>query len=266
VLDYRHPLFESFGAARGVDFSSARFFRYRRWTPPEDAVVLARFDDGAPALVELTAGEGRVLVWTAGAANIWSDLPLHPVFLPFVHELARYVATYRESPPWHVAGTVLDLAGDLPLRNWGASGTVFGPEPGELIVETPSGSRSALDGGTGYRLELQEHGFYAIRSADAGPATQLAVNPEPAESDLGTVEPDLITAAIAPTEGGGGSRVAQLAATLTPAEKERRQALWWYVLMAVLLLLFTEAVVAGRRSGAFMKPRSAEARDATAVR
>ncbi len=266
VLDYRHPVFESFGTARGADFSSARFLRYRRWTPPDGAVVLARFDDGAPALVELAAGDGRVLVWTAGAANVWNDLPLHPVFLPFVHELARYVSAYRPSSAWRVAGTVLDLAADLPLRTWGASGTVFGPEPGELIVETPSGNRSAFDAATGYRLELLEHGFYTIRSADDGPTTRLAVNTEPAESDLRSIASELVTAALVPTEAGGGSRVAQLAATLTPAEKERRQALWWYVLMAALLLLVAEAVVAGRLSGAFFRRRTAETRNATAVR
>ena len=33
--------------------------------------MLARFDDGVPALAEMVVGGGRVLLWTAGAANRW---------------------------------------------------------------------------------------------------------------------------------------------------------------------------------------------------
>ena len=52
---------------------------------PPDAQVLARFDAGAPALVERQVGSGRVLLWASTLDLSWSDLPLKPVFLPFVH-------------------------------------------------------------------------------------------------------------------------------------------------------------------------------------
>lgn len=265
VLDYRHPLFEPFSASSGADFSTARFFRYRRWTSPDSAVVLARFDDGAPALAEHRWGAGRVLVWTAGAANRWNDLPLQPVFLPFVHQLARYVASYRPVPAWQPAGRVIDLVHDLPVRGWGAAGTMFDEEPGDLIVETPSGTRYALAAESGYRLELIEHGFYRIRSERSGDSTLVAVNTEPSESDLTIVDPEVVSAAI----GSGDpddTRLARLTATLTPAEKERRQALWWYLMMAVLLLLFTESLVADRLSGRRSRGHPPETRDAPAVR
>lgn len=264
VLDYRHPLFEPFSGSRGANFSAARFFRYRRWTPPDSAVVLARFDDGSVALAEHAVGEGRILVWTAGAANRWSDLPLQPVFLPFVHQLARYAASYRATPAWQPAGRVIDLATDLRVRGWGAAGTIFGERPGELIVETPTGARFAADEGTGYRIQLTDHGFYRIRSERTDTEIILAVNTDPSESDLRVVEPDVVSAAIAAGEADG-SRLARLSATLTPAEKERRQALWWYVIGAALLLLFTETLVAGRLSGGRYRRHTAEIRDATAV-
>jgi hypothetical protein len=265
VLDYRHPLFEPFGASRGADFSAARFFRYRRWTPPDSTVVLARFDDGTPALAERAGGAGRVLVWTAGAANRWNDLPLQPVFLPFVHQLVRYAASYRPTPAWQAAGGVIDLADDLRLHAWDAAGTVFGTRPGELIVETPSGTRFALDEPSGYRLELTQHGFYTIRSEASGTSTHVAVNTEPSESDLATIDRDVVSAAIAAGEAGG-SRLARLTTTLTPAEKERRQALWWYVIAAVQLLLLAETFVAGRISGGRHHRHTAETRDVPAVR
>ncbi len=249
VLDYQHPVFSLFASTRGVDFSGARFFRYRRWSPPDSATVLARFDDGAPALTEVPAGGGRVLVWSAGTDNLWSDLPVQPVFLPFVHELARYLVAYRSVPGWRTAGTVLDLAGDLATRNWGPTRSVFGTDPGELIVETPSGERFAATGPAGYRLALLESGFYRIRQADGAAAVTVAVNQDPAESDLTPIDREEVLGAIAPT-AGGSDRVAALSATLSTAEKERRQALWWYVLLTALMVLVTETVIAGRLSGA----------------
>jgi hypothetical protein len=249
VLDYRHPAFALFASTRGADFSGARFFRYRRWTPPDSAVVLARFDDGAPALTDVRAGAGRVLVWTAGADNVWSDLPVHPVFLPFVHEIAGHLSAYRPAPAWRTAGVVLDLAGDLVARSWGPARPVFGTDPGELVVETPSGKRFAAADPAGYRLHLLESGFYGIRRLDGSATATVAVNSDPAESDLTPIDREEVLGAIAPTSAGS-SRVATLSATLSIAEKERRQALWWYVLLAALIVLVTETVIAGRLSGA----------------
>jgi hypothetical protein len=254
VLDYRHPVFAAFATTRGADFTSARFYRYRRWTPPDSAVVLARFDDGAPALAEVPAGAGRALVWTADAANVWSDLPVQPVFLPFAHELARYAASYRPVPAWRTAGLMLDLAHDLTARSWGPAAAVFGPDPGELVVDPPSGKRFAVGDSSGHRLELRDHGFYQVRRLDGSAVVTIAVNTEPAESDLTRVDPEAALAAITPTSAGS-SRVAALSAALSTSEKERRQALWWYVLAAALIVLVTETVVAGRLSGAGLRQR-----------
>ena len=255
VLDYRHPVFAAFAETRGADFTGARFFRYRRWAPPDSAVVLARFDDGAPALADLNAGAGRALIWTADAANVWSDLPVQPVFLPFTHELAKYAAAYREVPAWRTAGLMLDLAHDITARSWGPPASVFGADPGELVVDPPSGERFAVGDSLGHRLELRDGGFYAVRRLDGSAAATIAVNTDPAESDLARIDPEVVLAAVTPT-ATGRSRVATLSATLSTADKERRQALWWYVLAAALLVLVTETVVAGRLSGARLGRRS----------
>ena len=74
TVEYEHPIFEVFRGPRQGDFSAARF------------------DDGSPALAERRTGDGRVLVWTSTLDASWTDLALQPVFLPFVHELARYAS------------------------------------------------------------------------------------------------------------------------------------------------------------------------------
>ena len=55
--------------------------------------VLARFDAGAPAVLERRVGNGRVLLWASALDTSWSDLPIKPVFLPFIHRVDA--ATWR---------------------------------------------------------------------------------------------------------------------------------------------------------------------------
>ena len=103
-LEYGHAVFEPFRAPRSGDFSAARFYGYRATTLQPGASVLARFDDGSPALIERRAGAGRVLVWTSSLDLQWNDLAVKPIFLPFMHPVARYLAAYREPEPWLTVG------------------------------------------------------------------------------------------------------------------------------------------------------------------
>ncbi|HEX9754706.1 MAG TPA: BatA domain-containing protein, partial [Gemmatimonadales bacterium] len=87
-----HPLFEPFRAPGSGDFAATRVYRYRR-VRADSLEVLARFDDGAPALLEAPptgTRTGRALAFTSSADNLWNDLPLQPVFLPLVHQLVLY--------------------------------------------------------------------------------------------------------------------------------------------------------------------------------
>src|SRR5690606_27783633 len=90
-VDRAHAIFAPFRDARDGGIA-ARVLRYRELRPDTGSRVLASFDDGAPALVERAVGQGRLLVWASSLDDDWTDLPLQPAFLPFVHELARYAA------------------------------------------------------------------------------------------------------------------------------------------------------------------------------
>jgi len=248
VTDFDHPLLELFSTPRSGDFSRTRFFRYRRLEDTGDAEVLARFDDGAVALAENRAGEGRVLVWTSGLANSWNDFPLQPVFLPFVHQLGRYLARYEPDRLWFTAGEVVDLT-EYPrvfaARTRPIAGGV-GEAGIEFVVEHPSGERRVLNTGSDERyLPLEEKGVYRVwRLDDESRVGTLAVNVNPVESDLSTIDPEELVGAV--TTAGSGARTNTLAATLTPAERERRQGLWWYLLTAALLVLVVETVLSNR--------------------
>jgi hypothetical protein len=253
-VDYDHPIFQIFKNPRSGDFTTPRFFRYRALTPVEGGQVLARFDDGGPALIERRLGEGRVLIWASSLDSFWNDLAVQPIFLPFIHQMARYVSGRGETLPWFTAGQVLDVSDVRAMATAGLlEGTAEGEAlTGERVVIDPAGNPVRLPGGAGpHYLVLQDAGFYTMRPTGSGEGRPLAVavNVDLGESDPVTMEGQEISAALAatvasgePTGGAGG------AIQLQRADIERRQSLWRLLLAAVLALLAAETVMANRRS------------------
>jgi hypothetical protein len=244
ALEYGHPVFELFRAPRSGDFSAAQFFGYRtvvladRTEAQGQTEVLARFDTGAPALLERAAGDGRVLIWTSTLDLAWSDLPLKPVFLPFMHRVVRHLSGYAAPAPWLTVGQVLD-----PSTTRAA-----GTDPDARVVLTPSGRRVALDDEGGGVLELDEQGFYEIRTqASEGVADVIASNVDLGESDLTPVDAREVAAAA--TGGASGAAAAAESLPETPEAQERAQRLWWYLLGAGMLVLGAESLLAARLSG-----------------
>jgi aerotolerance regulator-like protein/VWA domain-containing protein len=244
-VEYAHPVFELFNQPRSGDFATARFFRYRALdvrggARTDTTAVLARFDDGGIALAERSVGAGRVLVWTSTLDNFWNDLALQPVFLPFVHQLARHAARFTEAKPWFTVGEALDL-GRPPAgpRTAGAANV-------ELVAQAPSGARTQLGGrGAPHSLPLREHGFYEVRplGGTAGSGRTVAVNVDPDEADLSHMDPAELVAAV--TKQGAAAQAAA-ALDATPEEAEQRQTLWWYLLAVAVVLLAGETVMANR--------------------
>ena len=253
-LEYAHPIFELFSGPRSGDFSAARYYRYRPLQLTSAAGVLARYDDGAPALVEKPLGAGKVVVMTSTADLFWNDLAVQPVFLPFVHQVARYTASYADVRPWFTAGQVMEVGRTAEQLAGSASGPSPAPNPGDAadyVAESPSGETirpTASD--DGYLVELEEQGFYTIRrvGAERGAAKAIAVNLDMAESDLSRLDPQELVAAVTPT--GANARPAGIGTPPTPEEQERRQTLWWYLLVGALLLLGAETILSNRLSRA----------------
>jgi Mg-chelatase subunit ChlD len=263
-IDYSHPIFEIFRAPRSGDFSSAHIFRYRSLASGPGARVLARFDDGAVAAAERRVGAGRVIAWTSTLDDSWSDLAVKPVYLPLVHQLVRYLAHYEQPVSWQTVGQVLDLPA-------GTKGS------GDRVVVTPSAQRVRQAAGTPAVIELSEQGIYEIRgdvvlgaevpgagvrgagvpgagvqgaTAQNGHASNrpraIAVNLDPAESDLTPLDPRELTAAVT---GHATPIAAQpLPPDATREDAEKRQALWWDLLVVGALLLAAETVIANRLS------------------
>jgi hypothetical protein len=94
VTNPRHPMFRPLGDRVGT-LGQVRFRRSVQMDPA-GGVVLGTFSGGAPALVEHGVGEGRVLVFGSDLGNVWNDFPRLPMFVPFVHEVTRYLSGERD--------------------------------------------------------------------------------------------------------------------------------------------------------------------------
>jgi hypothetical protein len=267
-LDFSHPILELFKAPRSGNLTTARFFRYRAVTmkpepqgdregePAPARRVIARFDDGAVAMAERRLGSGHVVLWTSTLDNYWNDLAVNrPVYLPLVHQLIRYLATYQEPASWFTIGQVVDPGHQLRAAGLGVqSGT------GALIL-TPAGQRIEQSG-TPTPVQLDQPGFYEIRSRSNQSGTvTLAANLDTSESDLSMLDTQELTAALAGKPGTINAAAAD-AATLTPEDQERRQNFWWYLLVAGIVLLGLETAISNRMKGPIegtrLKPVAAE--------
>jgi Aerotolerance regulator N-terminal/von Willebrand factor type A domain len=241
ALEYGDPIFEPFRAPRSGDFSGARFYSYRSVTLSKDAQILARFDDGTPALVGRRVGNGRVLVWTSSLDLAGNDLPLKSVFLPFVHRMVTTLASYTERPSWMTVGDVLEAG-----RTAAIPGAQRQIQP--RVVLTPSGERVTLDGEGPDVLELDEQGFYEVRGQgrEALPPMTVASNVDLAESDLTPMDPQEV---VAGALGRAGSAVPPgTNAVTTDLEQERNQRVWWYLLFAGVVILGLETLIGNRIS------------------
>lgn len=223
-----HPLFTPFRASAAA-LVAPRFYRYPRLEPAVGADVLARFDDGAPALIERRAGEGRVILLAMSLDARESDFPLQPAFLPLTRRLVLYGAGHESTPLWRTTG-----------ESW-----VPRDVRREPVVAAPDGAIIRPQGDVnGVALILQQVGVYAAyeRRVDGTPRARVAVNAPAAESEL--VSADARELLLGVGESADSSLRGLTAATTT--EVESRQRVWrWLVLLAALLLL-AETVIASQ--------------------
>lgn len=256
-IDYDHPVFDVFNAPHSGDFATARFLRYRRLTMRGDSAargklaapdsvagshVLARFDDGGVALAEERVGRGKVMVWASTLDNYWNDLALQPVYLPFVHQLAKYAGRYSGARPWFTAGEVLDLSRHAELAP--------ASKPGPIVVESPSGTKTRLASAAEGLVPLHEQGFYEVRPEGAarGMGQRLAVNLDPAEANLARIDVQELKSAVLASASVAAGKGALSTDPSSKEEAERRQTIWWYLLALAGVLFATETLMSNRLS------------------
>ncbi len=223
-----HPLFSVFRDAPAA-LSAARFLQYPHLDAAPGTDVLARFDDGLPAVVERRNGSGHIMVVSLPLDSRNGDFPVQPAYLPFLQRLVLYASGRDATRLWRLTGT-----------DWLLPSGVREP-----AVLTPDGSimRPARDT-AGAAVALREAGVYALYDGrvQGEPLALLAVNAPPNESDLAQVDSRELLLGVRP------SAAATEATSDAPTreEVESRQRMWRVLLVVVAVLLVLESFVANR--------------------
>jgi hypothetical protein len=251
-LDYSHPIFEAFKDPRNGSFADIRFLRYRTLAPAPTDHVLARYDDGAAAMVERRVGSGRVIAFTSTIDGDWNDYPKHGMFVPIIHETMKYLAQYTAPQAWYTVGRMFDIA--TPIAAMVQQGQVSGASGAARdtagVVVTPGGRQVTIGGGGSTSIALDEAGFYAVRLPGMAAARPyiVAVNMDRNESDLVALAPaEFLASATGQTATVAAGESYDRNAS-TPEDVEKRQSIWWYLLVAGLAALLIETAWSNRLS------------------
>jgi hypothetical protein len=227
-VKFDHPIFEVF--REGGRLTGAHVFGYFRSEPRANASVLARYEDWSPALIESSAGKGRVLLFSSSLGASWNDLPLTPLYLPLVHQMVSYLGGH-DSDSWYGVGQTFTVAKDAQ-----------GSPP---AVDSPSGNRVSEDRLTPDGALLvtgREPGFYRLRYS--GAPDFAAVDLDSAEGDFTKLDFAQFVAGV--TGGGGVPQGFEAGRQQSSEEIEARQKIWWPLLFVALLLLVSESLLSHR--------------------
>ena len=232
-IKFDHPIFEIFRDSGRL--AAARVFGYLRSDAKPNTSVLARYEDGSPALVEGSAGKGRVILFTSSLGPSWNDLALTPLYLPFVQQMIRYLASGEEGS-WYALGQTFRVTKD---------------PAGPPAVDAPDGARlteNRLTPEGDLLITGRQPGFYRLRYSS---------RPDFAAVDLNATEGDFTKidfgAFMNSVTGGSGKAASREASrNLSNEEIENRQKVWWPLLFLALLLLVSESLLAQRIKAAKM--------------
>ena len=217
-----HPVLRDAG-----DWHAVRFFRHRPVEVGENDRVLIAYEDGVPLLVEHTVGAGRVLVLTAPVEREWNDLAIHPLFVRFIAEAARYLVRGDASAASTTVGAVV-----LTGLTAAGGGQIFDPQ-GERVLGLAQ--TTAAD-----RLIPDQTGFYEIRGNEG--VRWVAVNVDARESDLTPLPAAFV-------QRWRAMQVRKSAPAVTPAAPAtdaKPRSLGAIVLWLAALLLLAELLLANR--------------------
>jgi hypothetical protein len=218
--------------AKADGWRGVKFF-YALDVDPGDARVVVRLGDQTPLLLEKRIGEGRVALLTSGLDNLTNDFPLHPAFVPFIEQTARYLAGSERQGGARTVDAYLDL------RN--AREQAEGVE-----ITDPQGKRplTLREATSAQSFQLTEAGFYQLRLAN-GRQDEVGVNPDPKESNLDVI-PDDVSAL---WQGNGGQSGQEAITPGAAPPQKTQQSLWWYVMLLALASILAESMLASRYLG-----------------
>jgi hypothetical protein len=228
-------------------------FYYAVSVDPANARVVARLTDRTPLLLDKPIGEGRVLLFASGLDNLTNDFPLHPAFVAFVEQTARYLSGAERRGGARRVDAFLELRTAREQNN--SASTAGTTHALGVEVIDPSGHRplSLTEAGSTQSFQLTQAGFYRVRLAN-GREDVVGVNPDRRESNLDVMPDDVLA-----SWRGGPQQATRAAAAADAPEQQEPYSLWWYIMILALAAALSESWLASRYLGAQREDHLGEA-------
>jgi len=226
-------LFAPFADPRFSDFTKIHFWKYRKLETDRlsGARVLARFDNGDAALLEIPQGTGRLLVLVSGWHPADSQLALSSKFIPLLYSILEQAGGVKSQLAQFHVGDEINLASF--------------PSSPALSIRKPDGSQIQLGAGETRFAQTDQPGIYTL--AALHPPVRFAVNLDAAESKTAPMSAEELMRLGVPLKPPEIqlARQHEQKRRLHNAELENQQKLWRWLLVAALAVLLVETWLAG---------------------
>ena len=222
-LDFEHPLLAPFHEPRYSDFTKIHFWKHRSLDPARlpGAKILARFDNGDPALMDLRIGRGHLFILTCGWQPEDSQLALASKFVPLLYSMLELGESRGKLKSNYFSGETIKLPGKSDQNR-----ILYGPD-GKL--EVPAGTTT---------FNAKQPGLYTLEESQS---VSFAVNVSPRESKTSLLPMERLDALNLPfsAKNKQTAKITQnREQTLIDEQTEKRQKIWrWLIVIAILLVL-----------------------------
>jgi hypothetical protein len=231
-VDTSYPAFAKAQNWGGVDFFQAAKLQLPQASP--DTRVAATLSDGSPLFVDRKIGAGHALVFTSALDNIANNLPVEPVWLPFIDQTTHEMGGIGTAQGNYKVGSFVELR---TAREKSVPVEIVGPGDKRLLSLAESTKASSF--------QFPSQGFFEIRRAN-GRQELAAVNTDRRESDFALVPQETLTLW---KNTGVGQKSGQ--ATAASAEQRDDKAeLWPWVLAMLAILAIAESVLGNKQMAA----------------
>jgi hypothetical protein len=251
-IDFTHPIFAPFADPRFSDFSHIHFWKRRRMEIPAtaNARVLAKFDDGSPALAQIPVGQGNLLVLASGWNPADSQLAVSSKFPPLMQTLLDWSGGAAPSRFQFLTGDAISspvFGARLSPAAASSTATRVAAEDSRAPVEwqKPDGKKETLAAGTPF-TETDLPGIYVATFGNK--QRHFAVNLPLDESRTAPLPPDELARLGVPLQTPADFSIAKTQERqrhLQQAELENRQKLWRWLIVGVLAVTLGEIILSG---------------------
>jgi hypothetical protein len=244
-IDNRHRIFEIFSPTNLSQLRTISFSGRIRCQIKEGSQVLASFDDGQPLLLERNVGKGSLMLYCSSTYSDWNNFAFHPLFVPFVQQMARNLVNFTDAKEAYRVGDNLPLASLNPqlMKEISLISVLSGSFTHNWNVLSPSGDsldlkekNLVLDA----FITVEEQGFYRtkVRNVDS----VVAVNIDPGESQMEAFDPSVRLPAVQQSAGRQTSDwVSHRGLRQDPFSIESQQGVWRILLALALTVYITES-------------------------